>query len=124
MPEKRRFSREKRRRDGDRLAEQAPQRFEDALLELCRSGVLTLGIQDGEPTYQVTDAFGELLTTCHEMIMATGGYEVDPIGQVAALALTFKFERILAKDLYRLTRALESVLQSSIVASDTRYRGA
>jgi len=122
VPEKRRFCRLKRHRAGDRLAEQVPQRLHDDLLELCRNGVLTLGLQDGEPTYQVTEAFGELLTTCHEMIMAVGGYEGDPIGQVAVLALTFKFGRILEQDLYRLARALESVLQSCISASDPRYR--
>ena len=119
VPERRRILQLKRHRHDDRRAEQV----QDDLLELCRNGVLELGIQDGEPTYRVTEDFGKLLDTCHAMIMAVGGYEGEaPIEMVATLALAHKFKRILMRDICRLARALESVLRFSITPSYPRYR--
>lgn len=85
-----------------------------ALLDLCRMGVLRLGLRGGEATYQVTPEFGRELKECHRVLLLAAGYGVDPVGEVAMLALiSWCDERgsLLERDAPILFEALSAVIQ-------------
>jgi hypothetical protein len=83
-----------------------------SLLELCRRGVLELGLRDGEPTYRITPEFGEALKECNRAILAAGGYDMDPLGMIAAMALVHWCGSLQEAEAHELTNVLTGVLRS------------
>lgn len=83
-----------------------------SLIELCRRGILELGVKDGEPTYRITPEFGEALKESHRAILAAGGYDLDPLATIAALALVRWCGSLEEAEAYELTNVLTGVLRS------------
>lgn len=99
------------------MTREVPKTLQDTLLELCRRGVLLLGLEDGEYTYSVTEDFAKTLTKCTGIILRTGGYDDDPIGIVAFLALVDWCGPLTESELRRLGEAIRGVLVSSLEGS-------
>lgn len=83
-----------------------------SLFELCRRGILELGYDDVEPTYRITREFGEALKESHRAMIMSGGYELDPLGTLAALALINWCGSLGEAEAERLTNVLTGVLRS------------
>ena len=77
--------------------------IDEAVLNLCRRGVLILGYKDGDPTYQVTKEFEQRLNNSRDALLQIGGDGGVSIGDVAWLALLSlygDFEEDVARDLW------------------------
>lgn len=83
---------------------------EETLVELCRAGVLELGISQGESTYRVSERFARTLEGCHVSIMVAGGYSEDPVAEVSLLAVVHWFGGLRNADAVRLGRVLVAVI--------------
>lgn len=84
----------------------------NSLMRLCRLGILEVGCDGVELTYRITPEFGETLKKCNQIILLEGGYNGDPLGMIAALALIEWCGSLERNEAHRLANVLTGVLRS------------
>ena len=74
---------------------------DEAVLNLCRRGVLILGYEDGEPTYQLTKEFKQSLNDSHNaLLQMRASASIEDAAWLALLSWYGDFEEDAARDLW------------------------
>lgn len=95
------------------MSREGAKTLQETLRELCVRGVLVLGYDGEELTYQVTEDFAQVLNRSNLDIMVRGGYGEDPVGEVSLLSIVRWCDPLSESDIIRLGEALKAVLIAS-----------